>query len=87
MAAERRESRLTDALITQLAKAITPNDMKTIAMGYMDINNADIQTLEAQNSRDMSEFKRAILRIWAFQNAGGDQIKVGKQVSRKYMEN
>ena len=69
---------LTNALVTFVAEAISPKDMKTIAMGFMDINPETIETVHDENPRNLAGFKRELLRIWRNKHSGGDQVKVSR---------
>ena len=71
-----RQRPLTNKQMTFVAEAISPKDMKTIAMGYMDINPETIETKYFENPGNLAEFKRQILRIWLNQHSRGDQVKV-----------
>ena len=68
--------RLSNKQVASVAEAISPKDMKTIAMGYMDINPETIETIHDENPRNLAGFKREILRIWMNRHSRGDQVKV-----------
>ena len=70
--------RLSNKQVVSVAEAISPKDMKTIAMGYMDINPETIETVHDENPRNLAGFKRKILRIWMYKHSRGDQVKVSR---------
>ena len=69
---------LSNKQVTFVAEAISPKDMKTIAMGYMDINPETIETKYFENPGNLAGFKREILRIWMNKHSRGDQVKVSR---------
>ena len=76
MAEEEDKEILTTGQITFLAEAITPQNLKTIAMGYLDIDDTRITMEEYQHRLNVPAFKREIIKIWKYKNSSGNQVKV-----------
>ena len=78
MSGEEAKRRLTNQQVSFVAEAISPKDMKTIAIDYLDINPETIEALHDENPRNLAGVKREILRTWMYRHYSGDQVKVSR---------
>ena len=67
---------LTGRQIVRLATAIPYRNMKSIALGYMDLDDAAITSLTDANRDDTEAFNREIIKMWAYKQSGNNQIQV-----------
>ena len=70
------QGRLTNAEIVPLAREISCQNMESIALGYLGFDQDVIDSLKIAPRENMEAFNRAILRRWANQNPGNDQVQV-----------
>ena len=70
------DGQLTDKLIARLAPLIGSNHMETIALGYFDIDDENVESLFDQNKGNHERINRKHMTIWRNKNPGGDQLKV-----------
>ena len=64
--AQGRNVQLTNRQIQQLGAVISRNDMKAIAMGFLDIDNTTIKNKGGDT--DAETFNRDIIALWAYKN-------------------
>ena len=69
------EELLTNRQIVRLAAAISTSDMETVALGYLDLDEAVLKSLKTEKRDDPEGFNREVLRRWSNMNHG--QVKVG----------
>ena len=74
--AEGGENKLTDAHFATLAASLSTKNLESIALRYLGISAETIDSLRVQHRDDIEALNRGILRKWAYQHAGCDQIKV-----------
>ena len=55
---------------------MTPQNLKTIATGYMNIDDARIISVEYEHRMNIPQFKREIIKIWKYKNSQGNQKQV-----------
>ena len=67
---------LSNSNVVQLAAAIAAKDMKTIAEGYLDIPPETVKNIQYENGWDAQAFNRDVIRHWANENSGPEQVKV-----------
>ena len=70
------QGRLTNAEIVRLAREISCQNMESIALGYLGFDQEVIDSLKIAHRENTEVFNRAILRRWANQNPGNDQVQV-----------
>ena len=83
MATWREERQLTDSQIADLARAISSEDMETVAVGFLGIDEAVIINLRKTHWKDPVAFNREVLRVWTKQNEGNEQVQVQLNLVRK----
>ena len=76
MATEESHHHLSNSNIVQLAHEIAAKDMKMIAEGYLDIAPETVKNIQYENGWDAQAFSRDIIRHWANENSGPEQVKV-----------
>ena len=59
---------LTRSQIVRLARAISADNMASIAEGYMDIDHATIKNIE-RDTRGSEAFNREIIRCWTYKSS------------------
>ena len=69
-------SRLSNLQYVQLGRAISSPDMESIAVGYLNFDEETIKSLRYESRGNFEAFNRDILRRWAYQNPGPDQVEV-----------
>ena len=79
MADNRKEGRLTEKQIGNLAVKLSPAKIRTLATCYMEVTDAIVQTIN-DDSADNEEFKRELIRWCRNRNAGRDQVKVSSNI-------
>ena len=70
MATGGASEQLTPKQIVRLAAAISANNMRAIAEGYMDIDDTTIKNLQYKNKDNAEAFNREIIRRWTSRNTG-----------------
>ena len=65
---------LTNRQIVRLAAALSTSDMETVALGYLDLDEAVLKSLKTEKRDDPEGFNREVLRRWSNMNHG--QVKV-----------
>ena len=70
--------KLTNNQIVRLARAISSNDMESIGLGYLGIEEETIRNLKAEHRENIEAFNRSLIRNWTNRNAGPDQAQVYK---------
>ena len=70
------EGKLTNAHIVPLARQISCQKMESIALGYLGFDQDVIDSLKTAHRENTEAFNRDILRRWANQNGGNDQVQV-----------
>ena len=73
------KGRLTKRQIVRLATAISTANMESIALGYLDVDEEDIDSLKEEHKNNTKKFKREVLRKWLYKNSGPNQVKVRLQ--------
>ena len=73
------KGRLTKRQIVRLAAAISTANMESIALGYLDVDEEDIDSLKDEHKNNGEQFKREVLRKWLYKNSGSNQVKVRLQ--------
>ena len=73
--AAKMDERLTSQIIHRLGVAISPDKMKSIAIGYFNMGIETIDHIKHETGTDTKAFNREILVHWAYKNAK-DQIRV-----------
>ena len=68
--------RLTNLHYVRLGRAISTPDMESIALGYLNFDDETIKNLHYERRGNAEAFNRDILKRWAYQNPGPDQVKV-----------
>ena len=68
------EELLSNRQIVRLAAAISTSDMETVALGYLDLDEAVLKSLKTEKREDPEGFNREVLRRWSNMNHG--QVKV-----------
>ena len=71
-----KEGLLTNEYIVQLGRAISSPDMESIAVGYFKIDEETIKNLRYEHRGNAEAFNRGVLKLWANQNPGSDQVEV-----------
>ena len=67
---------LTDGRIERLAPIIASRHMESVAEGHMNISFETITDLKDKHATDAKAFNRQIIRQWAQENPGVDQVQV-----------
>ena len=67
---------LTNKQRVRLAASISKPNMKSIALGYFDLEREALKNLESENLDDTEAFNREVIERWEFRNSGRDQVKV-----------
>ena len=62
--------------IVRLAAAVSPNNMETVALGYLGLEEEPIVSLRDEHKYS-DAFNRAVLRKWINMNSGHLKAKVG----------
>ena len=75
MATGGKGSRLTNRQIMQLAAALSPSAMKSLAQEYLGLSTEVIETEVEANKDDKEGFNRGIIMKWANKNPG-NQVQV-----------
>ena len=70
------EGRLTNAQIVSLAREISCQNVESIGLGYLGFDQEVIDNLKTAHRDNTEAFNRDILRRWAYQNEGNDQVQV-----------
>ena len=68
--------KLTNRQRVRLGRSITKPKMKSIALGYLDLDKETIKNIESENQDDAESFNRDVIEKWENKNSGGNQIKV-----------
>ena len=76
MAINGSKDKLTNRHLVDIAEVISPNDLESIALKYLNISTEKIKTLKAENKENPDALKRDVVRIWANRNSGPNQVKV-----------
>ena len=71
------QGRLTNTHIVPLAREISCQNMESIALGYLGFDQEVIDSLKVAHKENTEAFNREILRRWAYQNDGNNQLEVG----------
>ena len=66
MATKSKENALTNNQLVRLGRSIAKQDMKSIALGYLDLDKETIRNIESENRDDPESFNRDV--IGKFQN-------------------
>ena len=67
---------LTNRQIVRLAASVSKTDMETVALGYLDLDEAVLKSLKIEKRDDPEGFNREVLRKWANMNSTRQQVKV-----------
>ena len=68
--------KLTNRQRVRLGRSITKPNMKSIALGYLDLEKETIKNIESENQDDAESFNRDVIEKWEYKNSDGDQVKV-----------
>ena len=68
--------RISESQIARLARVISTDNMDSIAVGYMDLDDAIVKNLRVKSRSNPHEFIRDLIRTWAYRNPGPNQVKV-----------
>ena len=79
MASGHSEEQLSNRQIVRLASAISVDNMESIALGYLGIEEETIRNLKHENRESAQSFNRSLLRHWMNKNAGPNQVQVSGQ--------
>ena len=71
-----RSRQLTNRHYVRLGRAIASPDTESIALGYLNFDDEIIKNLHFEHRVNAEAFNRDILKRWAYQNPGPDQVKV-----------
>ena len=69
-------SGLSNRQYVLLGRSIASPDMESIALGYLNFDEETIKNLRYENRDNAEAFNRDILKRWAYQNPGPDQVEV-----------
>ena len=75
---------LTEAMIVQLATAISVDVMEKIALGRFNISYGALRNIKSDERNNAQAVNREILRNWKYKNPD-NQLKVWKFFSSKYL--
>ena len=75
-----RSRQLTNPHYVRLGRAIASPDMESIALGYLNFDDETIKNLQYEHRGNAEAFNRDILKRWAYQNPGPDQVKVRNSI-------
>ena len=78
--ASKQNNKITNKQRVRLAAKIEKPHMKSIALGYLDLDEETIKNLEEENKNDVEAFNREVLKKWEYKNNGSNQVKVSKFV-------
>ena len=67
---------LTNNQIVHLARSISHDDMESIALGYLGIEDEMIKNLKTEDRENIEAFNRSIIRNWMYRNSGPNQKQV-----------
>ena len=70
------ENQLTNNQIVRLARCISSQNMESIAVGYLDIDDPIIKNMKYENRDNMEAFNREIIRHWMYKNPESNQTQV-----------
>ena len=76
---------LTNAHIVSLGREISCQNIESIALGYLGFDQDVIDSLKSAHRENTEAFNRDILRRWANQNPGNDQVQVALFLSLSLM--
>ena len=76
MAAKENDSKLTNYQLVSLGRSITKPKMKSIALGYLDLDKETIKNIESENQNDVESFNRDVIEKWQYKNSDTDQVTV-----------
>ena len=68
---------LTNKQRVKLAAKISKSSMKSIALGYLDLDEETIKNLDDTNKDDVEGFNRDVLKMWENKNYGRNEVQVG----------
>ena len=71
-----QDRQLTNRHYVRLGRAISSPNMESIALGYLNFDDETIKNLHFEHRGNAEAFNRDILKRWAYQNPGPDQVKV-----------
>ena len=69
-------SGLSNRQYVLLGRSIASPDMESIALGYLNFDEETIKNLRYEHRGNAEAFNRDILKKWAYQNPGPDQVEV-----------
>ena len=75
MASEGNDSKLTNYQLVCLGRSITKPHMKSIALGYLKLDDENIKNIDSQNQGDFESFNRDVIKYWMNRNSGDHQVK------------
>ena len=67
---------ITNRQYVELGRAISRPNMESIALGYLNIDQETLDSMKVKHREDIEAFNRDVLRTWAYQHAGPDQVMV-----------
>ena len=76
MAARENDNKLTNYQLVGLGRSITKQNMKSIALGYLDLDKETIKNIESENQNDVESFNRDVIEKWQYKDSDTDQVKV-----------
>ena len=75
MASEGNDSKLTNYQLVCLGRSITKPNMKSIALGYLELEDENIKNIDSQNQGDFESFNSDVIKYWMNKNSSDHQVK------------
>ena len=70
------KQKITQKQRVKLAAKISKSSMKSIALGYLDLDEETIKNLEEENKNDAEALNQEILKQWEYGNPGHNKVTV-----------
>ena len=70
------EGQLTNNQIVHLARFISSQNMESIALGYLDIEDPVIKNIKHENRDNAEAFNREIIRNWRQRNSEPNRVQI-----------
>ena len=72
---------MTNAQLVHLAREISCQNMESIALGYLNIDEEKIKNLKAARRDDTEGFVRDVIKEWAYRNPSNQvQVRISSSI-------
>ena len=79
MAAKRKDNTLTNYQLVALGRSISKQNMKSIALAYLELDKETLKNIESESQDDPESFNRDVIEKWENKNSGDDEVKVSSR--------